>query len=213
MDIKKSHTPSKAGYSGRNTEKKPTTASSAGYSKHSRHEKSGAASGDSHIEHSDKKKSDSNNSVSYSGHTSKKTSEMSNKDTEKTTTSTAAASSTALRAPRSRFVQNYLVVWLDANIDEKKEHFQKSLVELRKIVVTLDLFTDVEQCIEYLKRIDGQKVFLITSGSLGQKTVPLIHNMAQLDTIFVFCINKDRHKVWAKDWSKVEGVHGTRCHS
>ncbi|CAF3436874.1 unnamed protein product [Rotaria socialis] len=33
--------------------------------------------------------------------------------------------------------------------------------------------------------------------------------MAQLDTIFVFCINKDRHKVWAKDWSKVEGVHGT----
>ncbi|CAF2113552.1 unnamed protein product, partial [Rotaria magnacalcarata] len=117
--------------------------------------------------------------------------------------------STALRAPRSRFVQNYLVVWLDANIDEKKEHFQKSLVELRKIVVTLDLFTDVEQCIEYLKCIDGQKVFLITSGSLGQKAVPLIHNMAQLDTIFVFCINKDRHKVWAKEWPKVEGVHGT----
>ncbi|CAF4710590.1 unnamed protein product, partial [Rotaria socialis] len=33
--------------------------------------------------------------------------------------------------------------------------------------------------------------------------------MVQVDTIFVFCINKDRHKVWAKDWSKVEGVHGT----
>ncbi|CAF3363654.1 unnamed protein product, partial [Rotaria socialis] len=67
----------------------------------------------------------------------------------------------------------------------------------------------VDQCIEYLKRIDGQKIFLITSGSLGQKTVPLIHDMVQVDTIFVFCINKDRHKVWAKDWSKVEGVHGT----
>ncbi|CAF3016766.1 unnamed protein product [Rotaria socialis] len=209
MDTKKSHTHSKAGYSGHNTEKKPTTTSSAGYSKHSKHEKSGAVSGDSHIGHSDKKKSGSSNSVSYSGHTSKKTSEMSNKDTEKTTTSTAAASSTALRAARSRFVQNYLVVWLDANIDEKREHFQKSLVELRKIVVTLDLFTDVDQCIEYLKRIDGQKIFLITSGSLGKKTVPLIHDVAQLDTIFVFCINKDLHKVWAKEWSKVKGVHGT----
>ncbi|CAF3463229.1 unnamed protein product [Rotaria socialis] len=211
MDTKKSHIPRKADYFGHNTEKKPITASSAGYTKHSRHEKSGAVSGDSHIAHSDKKKSGADSSVTSSGHDTKTKSTTSKQNTEKTTTTitTAAASSTALRARRSRIVQNYLVVWLDANIDEKKEHFQKSLVELRKIVVTLDLFTDVDQCIEYLKRIDGQKIFLITSGLFGQKTVPLIHDMAQVDTIFVFCINKDRHKVWAKDWSKVEGVHGT----
>ncbi|CAF3495163.1 unnamed protein product [Rotaria socialis] len=211
MDTKKSHIPRKADYFGHNTEKKPITASSAGYTKHSRHEKSGAVSGDSHIAHSDKKKSGADSSVTSSGHDTKTKSTTSKQNTEKTTTTitTAAASSTALRARRSRIVQNYLVVWLDANIDEKKEHFQKSLVELRKIVVTLDLFTDVDQCIEYLKRIDGQKIFLITSGSLGKKTVPLIHDVAQLDTIFVFCINKDLHKVWAKEWSKVKGVHGT----
>ncbi|CAF3534067.1 unnamed protein product [Rotaria socialis] len=215
MDTKKSHIPRKSDYFGHNTEKKPITASSAGYTKHSRHEKSGAVSGDSHIAHSDKKKSGADSSVTSSGHDTKTKSTTSKQNTEKTTTTTTtvAASSTALRARRSRIVQNYLVVWLDANIDEKKEHFQKSLVELRKIVVTLDLFTDVDQCIEYLKRIDDQKIFLITSGLLGQKTVPLIHDMVQVDTIFVFCINKDRHKVWAKDWSKVEGVHGTRCHS
>jgi hypothetical protein len=33
--------------------------------------------------------------------------------------------------------------------------------------------------------------------------------MVQLDTIFVFCSNKDQHKVWVKEWSKVEGVHGS----
>ncbi|CAF1470743.1 unnamed protein product [Rotaria magnacalcarata] len=213
MDTKKSHTPSKAGYSGHNTEKKPITASSCDYTKHSRNEKSGAVSGDSHIGHNDKKKSGVGSSIASSGHDTKTKSTTSKQNTEKTTTTTAAASSTALRARGSRIVQNYLVVWLDAYIDEKKEHFQRCIIELRKIVVKLDLFTDVEQCIEYLKRIDGQKVFLITSGSLGQKTVPLIHNMAQLDTIFVFCINKDRYKVWAKDWPKVEGVHGTRCPS
>ncbi|CAF3636412.1 unnamed protein product, partial [Rotaria socialis] len=127
-------------------------------------------------------------------HSTKKVSVVTKKDTEKTTT---------------RFVQNYVVVWLDTNIDEKKEHFQQCIIEVRKIVAALDLFTDVEQCVEYLKRSDGQKFFLITSGSLGQKAMPLIHNMAQVDTIFVYTENEDLHKVWAKDWSKVEGVHGT----
>ncbi|CAF3202821.1 unnamed protein product [Rotaria socialis] len=148
--------------------------------------------------HSTEKKAATVSSASYAEHSTKKGSVATKKDTEKTTT---------------RFVQNYLVVWLDTNIDEKKEHFQQCIIEVRKIVAALDLFTDVEQCIEYLKRIDGQKIFLITSGSLGQKTMPLIHNMAQVDTIFVYTENEDLHKVWAKDWSKVEGVHGTRCHS
>ncbi|CAM4777561.1 unnamed protein product [Rotaria magnacalcarata] len=33
--------------------------------------------------------------------------------------------------------------------------------------------------------------------------------MAQIDTILVFCLNTDRHKVWTKNWSKVKGVHGS----
>ncbi|CAF4351663.1 unnamed protein product, partial [Rotaria magnacalcarata] len=89
------------------------------------------------------------------------------------------------------------------NIDEKKEDFQKSLTELQKIFVTIEPFTDVDQCVDYLTSIDDQKIYLITSASFGQTIVPLIHDIAQLDTIFVFCSNKDEHNVWANEWSKV----------
>ncbi|CAF3219994.1 unnamed protein product [Rotaria socialis] len=192
MDTNKSHKASKVNCSGHSTEKKPPTDSSTSRTKHRTH-----------------KESDATNSSSQSGRTTKNASVVPKETIAKAATAATTASSAASRVPSRRTVQNYLVVWLDTNIDEKKEHFQKCLTELRKIAVALDLFTDVDQCMEYLKRIDGQKVFLITSGSLGKKTVPLIHNMDQLDTIFVFCVNKDLNKVWAKDWSKVRGVHRT----
>ncbi|CAF3984543.1 unnamed protein product [Rotaria magnacalcarata] len=120
-----------------------------------------------------------------------------------TTSTTVAASSEDFRARPRRTVQNFLLVWLDVNIDEKKEDFQKSLTELQKIFVTIEPFTDVDQCVDYLTSIDDQKIYLITSASFGQTIVPLIHDIAQLDTIFVFCSNKDEHNVWANEWSKV----------
>ncbi|CAF3342572.1 unnamed protein product [Rotaria socialis] len=131
-----------------------------------------------------------------------------------TTTNATSATSTEAFQPRPRrMVQNFLLVWLDANIDEGMEDFQKSLAELRKIFVTVEPFTDVDQCVDYLTSIDDQKIYLITSASLGQMTVPLIHDITQLDKIFVLCSNKDEHKVWANECSKVRGIYDSRCHS
>ncbi|CAM2730042.1 unnamed protein product [Rotaria socialis] len=123
------------------------------------------------------------------------------------TSATVEASSGDFRARPRRIVQNFLLVWLDANIDEGKEDFQKSLAQLRKIFVTVEPFTDVGQCVDYLTSIDDQKVYLITSASLGQMAVPLIHDIAQLNKIFVLCSNKDEHKVWANECSKVRGIY------
>ncbi|CAM4821478.1 unnamed protein product [Rotaria magnacalcarata] len=104
-------------------------------------------------------------------------------------------------------VQNFLLVWLDANIDERKEDYQKSLTQFRNIAVTVEPFTDVDQCVDYLTSIDDQKVYLITTASTGQTIVPLIHDIAQLDKIFAFCSNTDSHKAWAKEWSKVKDIY------
>ena len=47
---------------------------------------------------------------------------------------------------------------------------------------------------------------MIVSGAFGQNLVPIIHDLPQIDSIFVFCGNKDFHKQWAKNWSKIKGV-------
>ncbi|CAM4813723.1 unnamed protein product [Rotaria magnacalcarata] len=124
-----------------------------------------------------------------------------------TTRATGATSTEAFQPRPRRMVQNFLLVWLDANIDERKEDFQKSLTELQKIFVTIETFTDVDQCVDYLTSIDDQKIYLITTASIGQTTVPLIHDIAQLDKIFVFCSSTDSHRAWAKEWSKVRDIY------
>ncbi|CAF2091242.1 unnamed protein product [Rotaria magnacalcarata] len=152
----------------------------------------------------DKSKSSTASSATSAEYSTKVVSTVSK---QVTTSTTVAASSEDFRARPRRMVQNFLLVWLDANIDERKEDFQKSLTELQKIFVTIEPFTDVGPCVDYLTSIDDQKIYLITSASFGQTIVPLIHDIAQLDTIFVFCSNKDEHNVWANEWSKVRSIY------
>ena len=47
---------------------------------------------------------------------------------------------------------------------------------------------------------------MIISGALGQQIVPRIHDLSQVDSIFILCANKRYHEEWAKNWSKIKGV-------
>ena len=47
---------------------------------------------------------------------------------------------------------------------------------------------------------------MIISGALGQHIVSRVHNMSQVDSIFIFCGNKKRQEQWAKEWPKIKGV-------
>ncbi|CAF1536673.1 unnamed protein product, partial [Rotaria sp. Silwood1] len=48
---------------------------------------------------------------------------------------------------------------------------------------------------------------MLVSGSLGQIVIEHIHNLPQIDAIFVFCGNKTKHEQWTKTWYKIKGVH------
>ncbi|CAF3311716.1 unnamed protein product [Rotaria socialis] len=106
-----------------------------------------------------------------------------------------------------RVIKNFLLVWLDANLDESKPDFKNSLTNLQQIVVSIRTFIDAEQCIRFIRDIKEEKVVLIISGSLGQTVIPNICTCSQLDSIYVFCSNQSIHEQWTKDMLKVKGVH------
>ncbi|CAF3875894.1 unnamed protein product, partial [Rotaria sp. Silwood1] len=115
--------------------------------------------------------------------------------------------SAALPQPARRIIQNFLLVWLDANIDESKEDFQNTLKHLRRIVASITIFTDAQQCFDYLSGITKEKAFMIVSGSLGQQLVPDIEAMQQLESVYVFCGNQSYHEQWANKVPKIKGVY------
>ena len=111
------------------------------------------------------------------------------------------------RPNRPRVVQNVLLVWLDVNITSSNEDSQNILQQLRSIVNDINLFTDPNDCVDFLSDVQMEKVFIIISDSLGQHLVPFIHPMTQIDAIYIFCGDKRRHEEWTKSWSKIKGVY------
>ncbi|CAF1503502.1 unnamed protein product, partial [Adineta steineri] len=83
---------------------------------------------------------------------------------------------------------------------------QYTITKLRRTMTNFKAFTNSEQCIEFINTVNDNKICIIVSGSLGQHIVPSVHNMPQVDTIFIFCDNKKLHEQWAKEWFKIRGV-------
>ena len=106
----------------------------------------------------------------------------------------------------ARMMQNFHLVWLDGNMDEDNADYRHSITKLRQVVNTINTFVDPNECIRFINSIKEEATFMISSGALGQTTVPVIHDKSQVDRIYIFCGNKTYHEKWAKDWRKIKGV-------
>jgi tetratricopeptide (TPR) repeat protein len=97
---------------------------------------------------------------------------------------------------------------MDESIDEiNNDDCRKSITKLRQVTNTVKTFTDPDECIRFINGIKEEKAFMISSGALGQTTIPFIHDQPQVSTIYIFCGNKRRHEEWTKQWSKVKDVY------
>jgi tetratricopeptide (TPR) repeat protein len=110
------------------------------------------------------------------------------------------------RRVQIHMVQNVLLIWLDSHINENNEDCRNTISQLRRAVNNVNKFADSGECIEFINSISNEKACMIISGALGERIVPQVHDMPQVDSIFIFCNNKERHEQWAKDWPKIKGV-------
>ncbi|CAF4251888.1 unnamed protein product, partial [Adineta steineri] len=127
---------------------------------------------------------------------------------EKSTTNASAVPKGAEGRRRINIqqAQNVLLIWLDSNIDETNNDCRNTITKLRRAVNDINLCINGDQCLEFIQTIADKKVCMIISGSLGQHIVPHVHNMSQVDSIFIFCGNKIYREQWTKDWPKIKGV-------
>ncbi|CAF4298728.1 unnamed protein product, partial [Adineta steineri] len=121
-------------------------------------------------------------------------------------TSGVSTRATASRHMNMQRMQNVLLIWLDNNINENNADCSSTIKKLKRIVNNISTFTDGNQCVEFIQTINNNKICMIVSGSLGKHILPHVHEMSQVDTIFIFCNNQEWHKQWAKEWPKIKGV-------
>ena len=105
-------------------------------------------------------------------------------------------------------IQNFLLIWLDGNLDESKEDFRNSIMQLQQTVDVIEKFRDADECVNYISQFQTEKkAFLIVSGALTENVVPRTHHIAQIYAICIFCGQKSKYEKWATEkWPKVRGV-------
>jgi hypothetical protein len=137
---------------------------------------------------------------------------MYNKKTTSSGNSSSGQASTTSKGTMDRqrvnasMVQNVLLIWLDNSIDEDNNDCRNTITQLRRVMNTINMFTNCDRCIDFLTDINTVKVFMIISGELSPHIIPLIHDITQLDSIYIFCENKPRYVQWAKEWPKIKGA-------
>ena len=110
-----------------------------------------------------------------------------------------------------RVIEKILIfVWCDASIggDENLNDIQNTIVQLADVVnrnrQLVHTFNEASACEQFITEVNN--VCLIISGTMGRILVPSIHNLDQIDSVYVFCIDREAHELWAKNYPKVKGV-------
>ena len=130
---------------------------------------------------------------------------MSGQKISTSTMDAAAHKTTSSDTTESRglVTQNYLLIWLDGSIDQTKQNCQDTIAQLRNVVNDVNTFTQPDECVDFLTEVEDRTTFLVVSGTMSQQTVPLIHDIANLDSICIFCENEVQYKEWATEWPKI----------
>ncbi|CAF5080841.1 unnamed protein product, partial [Rotaria sp. Silwood1] len=101
-------------------------------------------------------------------------------------------------------LETYFLIWLDnatGNIQKK----QLTQVELRSSIHYLKIFSDEELCENYIQSLSNDdRVIFIINAQLGKKFIPRIHQLSQITSIYVFCVDKSKHEAWANQYNKIK---------
>ncbi|CAF1483615.1 unnamed protein product [Adineta ricciae] len=98
--------------------------------------------------------------------------------------------------------QHTIFIWLKTN----DTNCQDTSTQLQDIVTTAYTFEDSDECIDFITTVTDNKVCLILAASLERHTIPCIHEISQLDSIFIFGNSITCDDEWKKAWSKVKGI-------
>ena len=113
-------------------------------------------------------------------------------------------------ASLTKNLEDLTIVWLDGDrIHENRDDYLDTKTHLRQCNNFTEIYNDTNKCIDSIKVIEN--VFLIVSGSICEKFIPLIFEMNQIIFIYVLYSGNDSNNACQlKDIAKLHGIFSNK---
>ncbi|CAF1529931.1 unnamed protein product, partial [Didymodactylos carnosus] len=126
----------------------------------------------------------------------------------KSQTRTPPARRRSHQTSQGQNVEDLVLIWLD--VDSNKTDDDVILNKLRSIVNYIKIFDQLDECINYIKSITNEKIFLIVSDQLSKQLIIRVYNEPQIDSIYVFSSDSTaivEHHLYAKKHEKIRNIY------
>jgi len=108
---------------------------------------------------------------------------------------------------KSRNMQNFILVWLDSEIDPTNNNrFRNSIIELEGVFNDIKTFDGVDKCFDFITDVANEKIMMIISDQLASDIIPLTHNIPQINSFYILCKNRTSNQGWMQQWLKVQKI-------
>jgi len=106
-------------------------------------------------------------------------------------------------------VQNFHLVWLDESIDEdNNDECCEAVMKLWQIVNTINTFTYVDECIDFITDIEHELCIMLVSEFFFGIIAFIIPEIHQITSVYIYHRNKSLSKNPSSELqSKVKGIH------
>ncbi|CAF1003116.1 unnamed protein product [Adineta steineri] len=100
-------------------------------------------------------------------------------------------------------VENLILICLDKNIKE----YENSLNLLQLHINTIELYSNPEEFRTFIQQIKDEKLLVILSETVVEQVTSEIDNHSQIDSVYIYCNQKEYHENWSTNSPKIKGVY------
>ena len=104
---------------------------------------------------------------------------------------------------------NFVLIWMNFDVHPSNSNdndIQSYINRLQIIINSIKMFNNLDQCVDFLTDLVDEKVFMIISGRIDQQFISILHQLIQLNSIYLFSNEKLNTKQWIKQYKKVKGI-------
>jgi hypothetical protein len=101
--------------------------------------------------------------------------------------------------------QQFTIIWADAEVNNGEDNLMAQQ-QLFHNFNNVEIFTDGNDCQQFIRAIPNRPVFLIVSGRLSRQIIPALNALEQVVALYIYCMNKSNHDEWAKTYPKVNFI-------